>query len=157
MTQDSNFNPTAFMNETFDAPELDTKLIPVPEGEHVGQIGTDDKDVNPVTGVGKNGKLWLRLDLMVELTDPNLKQELQREKVIIRYGMMLDLNEQGRLDLRPQRNIGLGKLRDAVNQNKPGQWSFSQLKGQPIKVRVKRKTIEGYDEPISEVVGVTRP
>jgi hypothetical protein len=157
MTQNTNFDVASFMNESIDA-TLDTKLDPIPEGEHMAQIGTDDKDVDLASGVSaKNGRAWLRLDMRVTFTDPNLAAQLKREKVTGRYSIMLDLNEQGKLDLRPQRNINLGKLRDAVGQNRPGPWNFNMLKGQPIKVKVKQKPNEDDPmNPYSEIVGVTR-
>jgi hypothetical protein len=157
MDQGQEFNVDAFMNETFDA-TLDTEIIPVPEGEHMAQIGTDPKDVNVRTGVSqKNNRAWMMLELNCYLSDPNLAATLKRENPRIRYSIMLDLDNAGRLDTGPQRNVNLGKLRDAVNQNKPGQWSFAMLRGQPIKVKVKhKKASDGSDATYSEVVGVTK-
>jgi hypothetical protein len=154
---DTNFNVNEFLSENIDAP-LDTKRDPIPEGEYSAQIGIDDKSVDLQAGVSaKNQKPWLRLDLTLELTDPNLAAQLKRDKVVVRYGLMLDLNEQGKLDTRPQRNINLGKLRDAVDQNRPGNWNFFMLKGQPLKVKIKhRANEENPMEPFSEVAGVTK-
>jgi hypothetical protein len=153
----AQFDVNAFMNENIDTP-LDTRLDPIPEGEHMGQIGIGEKDVDVVAGVSaKTQKPWLRVDMFIDLTDPNLAATLKREKVRVRYSVMIDLNEQGKLDTRPQRNINLGKLRDAVGQNKPGPWNFNMLKGMPIKVKVKQKPNENDPtSPYSEVVAVTR-
>lgn len=155
--QEQEFDVNAFLNETIDG-ELDTKIIPIPEGEHMAQIGTGDKDVDVSRGISpKNNKPWMRLDVRMKLTDPNLAASLQREEVTARYSIMLDLNEAGKLDMRPQRNVNLGKLRDAVNQNRPGPWSFLNLKGNPIKVKIKqRKADDGSDTVYSDVVAVTR-
>ena len=157
MNQATNFDVNAFMNETVDA-VLDTTIVPVPDGDHMGQIGTGEKDVDISHGVSpKNNKPWMRLDLMVELVDPNLKAQMKREKVTVRHGIMLDLNEQGKLDMRPQRNVNLGKLREAVNQNRPGAWSFAMLKGQPIKVRTKQRNAEdGSGNIYTDVVAVAK-
>lgn len=157
---DVNFNAAEFMNETIDT-QLDTKILPVPPGEHLGQIGTGEKDVDIIGGIIKNGpnagKPWVRLDCMVYLTDPNLAAQLKREVVKVRYSVMLDLNEAGKLDTREQRNVNLGKLRDAVGQNQPGPWNYNQLKGCAIKVVVKQKPNENNpEEPYSEVVAVTK-
>lgn len=154
-TQPPQFNVAEFMNESIDG-VLDTKIEPIPEGEHMAQVATGEKDIDLSSGVSpKNNKPWLRLDVMLNFTDPNLAAQLKREQVKGRYSIMLDLNEQGRLDLRPQRNVHLGKLRDAVGQNRPGAWNFNMLKGQPLKVKVKHKTLDSGDT-ISEVVSVTR-
>ena len=155
MTDNTQFDVASFMNESIDS-VLDTKIEPIPEGEHMAQIGVGEKDIDIAVGVStKNQKPWMRLDMMLTFTDPNLAAQLKREQVKGRYSIMLDLNEQGRLDLRPQRNVNLGKLRDAVGQNRPGPWNFNMLKGQPIKVKVKHKTLDSGDT-VSEVVGVTR-
>lgn len=148
------FNVAEFMAESIDG-VLDTKIDPIPEGEHMAQIGTGDKDIDLASGIGKTNKPWLRLDMMLNFTDPNLATQLKREQVKGRYSIMLDLNEAGKLDLRPQRNVHLGKLRDAVNQNRPGAWNFNMLKGQPIKVKIKHKTLDSGDT-VSEVVSATR-
>lgn len=157
MTDNTQFNVAEFMNETIDA-QFDTKRILIPEGEHLAMIGTGDKDVDLTHGVSTKGatpKPWLRLDMMLDFTDPNLAQQLMRDQVRGRYSIMLDLNEAGKLDTRPQRNINLGKLRDAVNQNRPGPWSWNQLKGQPLKVKVKWATLDN-GEQISEIVSCTK-
>lgn len=156
-TENTNFDVNAFMNETMDG-VLDTKIDPIPEGEYLGQIMTEDKSVDIATGVSpKNQKAWMRLDVLVNLPIAGVPalEGLKREKVTARYSIMLDLNEQGKLDMRPQRNVNLGKLRDAVNQNRPGPWSFAMLKGQPIKVKIKhRKADDG--NTYSDVIAVTR-
>jgi len=149
------FNVAEFMNESIDG-VLDTKIDPIPEGEHMAQIGTGEKDIDVSSGISpKNNKPWLRLDMMLDFTDPNLATLLKREKVRGRYSIMLDLNEAGKLDTRPQRNVNLGKLRDAVSQNRAGAWNFNMLKGQPIKVKIKQKQLDSGDT-VSEVVAVTK-
>lgn len=154
-TAPQQFDVNAFMNETVDG-VLDTSIVPVPDGEHMGQIGTGEKDVDIQVGE-KNGKPWMRAIVMVELTDPNLKAQLKRDQVKVRYDFFVDLNEQGKIDTRPQRNVNLGKLREAVNQNRPGAWAFGMLKGQPLKVKTKQeKATDGSDNIYTKVVGVTK-
>lgn len=153
-TENAEFDVNSFMNESMDTPELDLAIIPVPEGEHLGQIGTGDKDVLPKIG-SKNGKPWMMLEVRIMLTDPNMATLLQRENPSVRYSFFIDLDEQGKPDFRPQRNVNLGKLRDAVGQNKAGPWSFSMLKGQPVKVKTKQKKADSGDT-YSEVVAVTK-
>lgn len=157
-TQGQEFNVAEFMNENIDA-QFDTAIIPIPEGEHIGQIGTDEKAVEISYGISqKNNKPWMRADIRVHLTDPNLAIQLQRQEgqeIVARYGLMIDLDEQGKLDTRPQRNVNLGKLRDAVGQNQAGPWNFSQLKGRPIKVKIKHK-LSDDGNTYSNVTSVTK-
>lgn len=155
MSEGMAFDPAAMMNASIDA-EFDTKLIPIPNGEYPAQIGTGEKDVEITTGISKkNNKPWVQLVMMLDINDANLKQQLQRDQVRIRYSIMIDLDERGGIDTRPQRNIALGKLRAAVGQNAKGQWSFNMLRGQPLKVKVKQEKVEGYEDLLSQVVGVS--
>jgi hypothetical protein len=157
MDANTKFDVASFMNESIDG-VLDTALILIPEGEHMGQIGVGEKDVDLTFGISKKKDPptpWLRVDIFIDATDPNLAVQLKREKVRARYSIMLDLNEEGKLDTRPQRNVHLGKLREAVGQNKPGLWNWNMLKGQPIKFKIKHKVLETGDT-VSEVSGVTK-
>jgi hypothetical protein len=53
-----------------------------------------------------------------------------REKVTCKQGIMLDLNEGGQLDMGKGKNVSLGKLREAIGLNSPGQpFSFSMIQG----------------------------
>jgi hypothetical protein len=156
---DTEFNVEQFLNETVDAAELDTQRIPVPSGEYLGQIGTEKGDVDLKTGLSKkNQKPWMALQLKVRITDANLAAQLKRdpnEPIVLYYNTFVDLNEQGKTDWRPQKNINLGKIRSAVGQNKAGPWSFMQLAGQPVKVSVKQKPGED-GEPRSEIVAFAK-
>lgn len=157
MSTEQEFDVNAFLNESIDG-ELDTKIIPIPEGVYDAQIGTGDKDVDVARGISpKTNRPWMRLDVRMNITDPNLIAQLQRDQVTVRHSIMLDLNEAGKVDMRPQRNVNLGKLRDAVNQNRPGPWSFLNLKGATLKVKIKqRKADDGSDNVYSDVVAVTK-
>lgn len=154
------FNVEQFLSESQEAVELDTIRIPIPDGEYVGQIGTEPGSVDLSHGVGKNGKPWLRLNLKITIPDANLKAQLKRAPTdpdpVVYYGFFIDLNEQGKTDWRPQRNINLAKVRAAVGQNKAGAWNFMMLAGQQIKLVIKQK--KGEDgEMRSEVVTVMKP
>lgn len=57
--------------------------------------------------------------------------ELAHEK-LVKQTIWLDLNEAGNLDFGKGKNVQLGRLRAAVNQNEPGSvWNFAMLEGQP--------------------------
>jgi hypothetical protein len=157
MDAQTAINAASFLTENFEG-VLDTHLVPIPIGEHLAVIGTGEKDVDFQFGVSqKSNKPWMRVDLMLDYPDPNLASQLKREKVRSRWGIMIDLDENGKPDFRPQRNIRLGQLRDAVGQNKPGPWNFNMLKGQQIKVRHEHEPNEKDPQsPYSNVVAVTK-
>jgi hypothetical protein len=62
------------------------------------------------------------------VTDQRVKEKLKRDSVKIRMCLGLDLSDAGGLATGPNKNVGLGRLRDALNQNKGG-WTPQQLLG----------------------------
>ena len=65
---------------------------------------------------------------------------------------MLDLTPSGSLDTSKGKNIGLGRLREAVGQNKPGQaFSFQNLPGLMAKITIKHRLVD--DDTFAEVKG----
>jgi hypothetical protein len=74
----------------------------------------------------------------------------------VKYGIMLDLNESGGIDTGKGRNVPLGRFREALDLNKPGQpFAFRMIAGRPVKVSIKHR-IEG-DQIYSDVAAVARP
>jgi len=68
---------------------------------------------------------------------------------------MLDLDSQGRVDMSKGKNIGLGRLREAVGKNNEGeQFSFSMLPGLMAKIAVTHR-INGEDT-FAEVKAVAK-
>jgi hypothetical protein len=65
---------------------------------------------------------------MCLVTDQRVKEKLKRESVKVRMRLSLDLSDAGGLATGPNKNVALGRLRDALNQNKPG-WTPQQLLG----------------------------
>lgn len=60
-----------------------------------------------------------------------IKEATGRDQIKARYKGFADFNEAGSLDLGKGRNVAIGALRAAVNQNLPGvPWKLNMLKGQ---------------------------
>ena len=113
----------------------DTAAIPVPEGEFVAII----EKVEPRTWQGKEDptKSGVTLDITWSIDDANVRETLGRDKVTVRQGIMLDLTDTGGLDMSKGRNIGLGRLREALDMNQPGQaFSMNNLSGRVAKILV---------------------
>ncbi len=138
---DQEFNAQAFMQEMQEMPALDTKIDPIPPADYPGKIGEGDKDVDLVAGV-KDGKPWMRLVCLIEITDPNLAAQLKRDtNPKVRYDCFIDLDATGRTDTRPQKNVKLGKLKD-----------------QAVTVKVGNRPDKDDPNTIyNEVLAVTRP
>lgn len=146
-----SFNPDEFLNATT-SDSNDTKVVPVPVGEYMGVI---DK-VTPRQWQSKDGtQSGVALDIIWLVEDANVKALLGRDTVTVKQGCMLDLNSTGGLDTTKGKNIGLGRLREAVGKNEAGQpFSFNMLPGLSAKIAVSHR-INGEDT-YAEVKGVAK-
>lgn len=125
------FDPNQFLDmQTSEA--LDTKVIPCPVGEYLAVI-----DKIAAKSGEKDGKPWTILDVVWDIQDEGVKATLSRDKVLVKQGISLDVTDAGSLDFGKGRNVGLGRLREAVGQNTPGRpWSPNMLPGNMGKVIV---------------------
>lgn len=143
------FNPEQFMTTNYSEANS-TKIIPVPEGEYPAQVKSvgfrqfdrDDDSSSTVCEV-----VWEPQDL-----DGSIKASTGREGATVRQSVWLDLSPQGNLDFGDGKNIGLGRLREAIGQNRPGQpWNFSMLVGGSGRVLVHHRTDSKTGDVYAEV------
>lgn len=128
------FNPEQFLDQQFTEAN-DTKLVPVPVGEYTAIAG--EVKCRQWQSKADPSKSGLTLDITWEIDDSAVKELLGRDKVTVRQGIMLDLTESGSMDMGKGRNVGLGRLREALNLNQPGQaFSFSMIPGRLAKVSI---------------------
>lgn len=130
----SVFNPEAFLQQTI-TDSMETRFTPIPEGEYLASI--DDLKMRLIEKTGS-----VILDITWAILDDNLKATLGLEKPSVRQSVFLDLDSNGRLAVGQNKNITLGRVRDAVNQNNAGQaWGVNMLKGAgPAKLKVTQRT-----------------
>lgn len=126
----STFDPDAFMQETVDA-EMDTVVLPCPPGTYQAQI--DDVKLREVE---INGEKRYPMDVSYNVLDDAVRNELGREKVIVRQTIWLDIDPvTGKLDYGKGKNVGLGKLREACGMNASGRaFALGQLRDQQVTV-----------------------
>ena len=148
---DNVFNADAFLNTEITG-EMDTKMIPIPDGDFNAQVAkVAFREVTQKDGVKR-----AIMDVTWDIIDEGVKKETKLEKPMARQSVFLDLNEQGGLDMGKGRNIQLGRLREAVGQNRSGKaWSPANLTGQMAVVSIKQR-IEGEDI-YSDIKKVTKP
>lgn len=147
----SQFDPDAFMNTQF-TEASETKFVTVPEGEYQAVI--DKVEAVPWHSQTK-GTSGLRLDVTWKIDDAKAAEATGVANPSVRQGIMLDMTDSGGLATGPGRNINLGRLREAVNQNKAGvPWNPNMLLGQPALIRVSHRMYEG--ETYAEVKGVAK-
>lgn len=146
-----SFDPQAFLDSSVSGAN-DTKVIPVPVGEYMGII----EKVLPRQWQSKDGSSsGIAIDIFWLVEDANVKSYLGRETVTCKQGIMLDTTASGSLDMSKGKNIGLGRLREAVGANDPSSnFSFSMLPGLSAKISVTHR-ISGEDT-FAEVKGVAK-
>ncbi len=147
------FDPNTFLDMTL-TDANSTVSTPVPEGEYIG-IVSGDPEVRPWQGRKDPTKSGLALDITWDIDDANVKALLQRDRVTVKQGIMLDLIVRAGRDSGTGRNVSLGRLRDAVGLNQAGQpFNFRMLAGKVAKIAIKHR-IDG-DAIYAEVKGVAR-
>lgn len=140
----SGFNPDQFLHTTT-TEELSTKRTPLPEDEYQGVIDKIEAGATP------KGTPYMEVTWAIE--HPELEDEIGRTRSNVRQTVWLDLTDDGSLDFGKGRNIGLGRLREAVGQNSGGEpWAPSQLEGQAATVRVKHRADKNDPELLFEEV-----
>lgn len=146
------FNPDQFLDMQFEG-QNDTKVVPVPAGEYTAMI--EEVKVRQWQGKADPSKSGLTLDVQWSIDDPSVKELLGRDKVTVKQGIMLDLTGAGGLDMGKGRNIGLGRLREALDLNQPGRpFSFTMLTGRVARVSVSHRIAD--DNIFAEVKQVAR-
>lgn len=124
----STFNPDTFLNTEVSSANA-TAYVPVAEGEFTGSI----KKIAP--RVLTDGRAVLDVTWVVD--DETTRQETGMAEPTVRQTIWLDLNESGSLDFGKGRNVGLGRLRDALGQNESGKpWQPGMLVGGVAKIKV---------------------
>lgn len=153
------FDPDAFMSQTVDEP-MATNLQGVPEGEYTAMVGDFDRTAfRTVTVTSKQTGLTNDrpvLEVPFLINDDALKAKLGREQVTHRETYWLDLGPDGRLDTGPDKNVRLGQLRAALNQNSPNvPWAPSMLRNMgPVRIVI--KTTSDKRDPDKKYTNITK-
>ena len=92
----------------------------------------------------------IALDVLWLVEDSAVKEYLGRDTVVCKQGIMLDLTAEGGLDMSKGKNVGLGRLREAVGKNNSGEaFSFAMLPGSAAKISVAHRVAN--DDTFAEV------
>ena len=146
-----SFDAQAFLDSTVTGSN-DTKVIPVPVGEYTGIISK----VVPRQWTSKDGtSSGISLDVLWSVEDEAVKSALGRSEVVCKQGIMLDTLANGSLDMAKGKNIGLGRLREALKLNDhKTKFSFAMLPGLAARISVTHRV--AGEETYSEVKGVAQ-
>jgi hypothetical protein len=134
------FDADKFLNQTVNAP-MSTSTVPVPEGEYKAIIDDGDKAISfREGGTDRNGNdLSPQCVVLFSILDDALKVKLNRDKVLVPHNIWLDVKGDD-LDLSEGKNVGLGRLRKALDMN-DGPWSPNMMKGKgPVVIKVTQRS-----------------
>lgn len=131
----SQFNPDLFLQTSY-SEQTSTKTEPLPDGEYTALIKT--LIPRQVQGKQDASKLYVFLDMELEIPlNGELQSKLGREKSVIRHSIGIDMTESGAIDMAKGKNVQLGRLREAANQNVLGEpWTPAQLVNRLVKAKV---------------------
>ena len=125
----SLFSPEALLNAKFESANA-TRREPLPAGETMAQITKLDF----ASGSTERGP-WYKLNVTLDLADAEYLTKAQREKATITYGLMLDMTDAGTFAMGPNKNVQLGRLREATGTNQPGK-GLNDMIGQYVRVTI---------------------
>lgn len=134
------FDADKFLNQTVSTP-MSTSVIPCPEGEYKAFVDDGDRAISfRDGGTDRNGNdLSPQCIVLFTIMDDTVKQHLNRDKVLVPHNIWLDVHGDS-LDLSEGKNVGLGRLRKALDQN-DGAWNPNMMKGKgPVMVKVTQRS-----------------
>jgi hypothetical protein len=132
----ASFDPNTFLNQTVDG-AMDTKVTPCPVGEY---LAIADKVEAKQWSTKDGSNSGMKVAILWDIQDDNVKALLGRDTVKVPQDIMLDLTDEGGLDLGKGRNVGLGRLREALGLNTPGEpFSFAMIQGRMARVAVSHR------------------
>jgi len=153
MSEESVFDPEAFLNGTIGGANS-TKRLVVDAGTYPAFISDLKVERGTVKKEGANfGKPWTRLDVVWEIEDHALKAKMDRDKVTVFQGIMLEFDENGTLAMGKGKNVQLGRLREAIGLNE-GPVAFHSFRGRPAMIKVDHEIYN--NDPVERVTNVAK-
>ena len=150
---ESLFNAESFLQQSVTG-ALDTAFPTIPAGEYPAIVKKIEARQMQNTKEPEKGDFTV-LDIHWGIDDAAAKAETGLDEPTCRQSLFLDLDENGQLDVSPKKNIGLGRLREALGLNNPDKpFSFGDLMNQPALVRVEHKP--NANDPENPYANVTK-
>lgn len=147
-----SFDPNTFLNSTYEEAN-DTKIVPCPVGEYLAIA--DKVEVKPWASRDGSSS-GLKLAILWDIQSDDAKAIVGRDSVKVPQDQMLDLTDTGALDMGKGRNVGLGRLREALGMNAPGEpFSMGAIQGRMAKVVVSHRP--NGEDLYAEIKKVAKP
>ena len=132
----------------------DTVVPRVPDGIYLAQV--NKLDFRTLEANGDNPERTI-MEVTWNILDEKVAKLTGIANPIVRQSIWLDLDAQGKLLTTSGKNVGLGRLRDALGQNKAGKpWAPNMLVGGSARVSVKGILNKKDGETYSQVDKVTK-
>ena len=154
------FDPVSLLNQDLGENETRRELLPI--GEVIAQIGKLKFASGKIQNGERAGENWDRLDASLEITDPAYLKgyaDGEQTRAVTNLGVMLEMTPEGTIATGMNKNIRLGKLREAAGVNgRP----LGMLQGQMIRIMIGHKQhpteLDSNGAPVmlDEVTGFTR-
>jgi hypothetical protein len=143
----STFDPNTFIDQQVDQ-SSETKTTPVPEADYPAVVKQVKGNALP------KGQAILEVHWLID--DEQMAKQLNRDELVVRQTIFLDIAENGALEFGTNKNVQLGKVREALGQNKPGQvWAPRMLEGRgPAMIKVTHRV--DPNDPSIKYDGVSR-
>lgn len=127
----STFDPDGFMNSSYEE-QNEVNYTPIPDNEYTALLET----VKGREFQTKNGPAQV-LDCGWHILSEELQTEMDMKKIVVNQSVFLDFTADGRLEFGTNKNVELGRLREALGQNTGKPWSPQDLIGAgPITIKV---------------------
>ncbi len=145
----STFNPNEFMNTSYKEAN-ETRYTPIPEPEAGDGWNAQVTELKARKVKTKDGDEKAVLDITWNILDDAVKQAVGMDKPTVRQTLWLDFTPDGKsLDFGKGKNVKLGRVRDALGQNKSGKaWKPSDMMGGLAKVATKNTPSEDDPEDV---------
>lgn len=125
------FDAQSFLTQQTLDTKLETQFSPIPAGEYVAMIQKIDAREQPKPdGTG----VWTILEVSWQVDDARAREATGMATPTVRDSVFLDVAN-GKLETGKNKNIGLGRLLDAVGIG-PGDNPFQQLPGKAAKLQL---------------------
>jgi len=120
---------------------MSTVVLVCPEGEFKAVVDDGDKAITFRDG-DRSKNLSPQAGVLFSILDDAVRTQLKRDKVLVPMNCWLDLTDDGEdLDLSEGKNVSLGRLRKALDQNDIKGWNPMMLKGKgPLMVKVTQRS-----------------
>ena len=132
---ETTFDPQSFLSQET-TEQMDTQFALIPAGEYPAMV--KGIDARQTQSTKDPSEMWTILDVTYAIDDQGVREETGLPEPTIRQSIFLDIGGDGKLETGKNKNVNLGRLREALGLNQPGvAFDFNQLVGQACIVAVK--------------------